>query len=209
MTCRVAVTVQPSVDVTRMSTIGVPGGQSPCGDEWHKPSRPRSVCYVHGCQKRRVSEGIPAVPKFCSECGSALGGAVKFCSECGSAAVSQREPARPNTGEAQLYYQCKHDGCIGRRESRNLDFCPKHLGRGTVARPPAPRGAAAIVCPHCGERGSVSAQRTTTKGTTSLGKTAAAVVTLGFSVPLVGATRKTKVTRLRCRSCGMTWTENR
>lgn len=60
----------------------------------------------------------------------------------------------------------------------------------------APRGSAAIVCPHCGERGSVTKKRATTKGTTSAGKVALGIVTLGASVPLVGGTRRNYVTPL-------------
>jgi len=73
-----------------------------------------------------------------------------------------------------------------------------------VARPP--RGAAALVCPHCQTQGQVRTKAITQKKGVSGGKATAAVLTGGFSMLATGLSRKEKMTQARCSRCGSTWT---
>ena len=64
---------------------------------------------------------------------------------------------------------------------------------------------AAIICPHCQSRGTVSTREVKEKKGISGGKATAALLTGGVSLCAVGLSRKEKVTEARCSSCGLTW----
>ena len=63
----------------------------------------------------------------------------------------------------------------------------------------------AMICPHCGKRGSVTTRQVKKKKGLSGGKATAAVVTGGFSVLATGLSRKDKVTEARCGRCKNVW----
>ncbi|MDP2181898.1 MAG: zinc ribbon domain-containing protein [Actinomycetota bacterium] len=68
----------------------------------------------------------------------------------------------------------------------------------------APKSAA-MVCPHCQSKGTVSTKQVKQKKGISGGKATAAVVTGGLSILATGLSRKEDVTEAHCRNCGNTW----
>jgi DNA-directed RNA polymerase subunit M/transcription elongation factor TFIIS len=64
---------------------------------------------------------------------------------------------------------------------------------------------AAIVCPHCHERGGVETEYGKQKRGISGGKATASVLSGGFSILATGLSRKQEVTFCTCRNCGMDW----
>ena len=69
-----------------------------------------------------------------------------------------------------------------------------------------PRGSAAMICPHCGERGYVTTKVSKHKVGVSGGKATAAVMTAGLSLFATGLSRKQKLTDAHCSNCGASWT---
>jgi transcription elongation factor Elf1 len=61
-------------------------------------------------------------------------------------------------------------------------------------------------CPHCGAEGQVSTAKFKRKGGIAGSKATAAILTAGFSLLVVGLSRKKRGTVLRCQNCGMDWT---
>ena len=64
---------------------------------------------------------------------------------------------------------------------------------------------AAMVCPHCQEKGQVRNKPLTQKSGISGGKATAALLTGGASLVAVGLSRKIENTQLRCDNCTITW----
>jgi hypothetical protein len=63
----------------------------------------------------------------------------------------------------------------------------------------------AIICPHCGERGYVVAERIRRRTGVDGGKLAAAFFTLGFSMLIMGLSGHERSTRMKCYYCETTW----
>lgn len=63
----------------------------------------------------------------------------------------------------------------------------------------------AMVCPHCAIKGKVRTMRVTEKRGVSGGKATAALLTGGFSMLLIGLSRKEKGTRAYCGNCKNQW----
>jgi hypothetical protein len=66
-------------------------------------------------------------------------------------------------------------------------------------------GNAAMVCPHCQSKGSVTTRSVKLKKGISGGKAAGALMTGGVSLLATGLSRKEKVTEARCGSCKAVW----
>ncbi len=64
---------------------------------------------------------------------------------------------------------------------------------------------ARIMCPHCGERGGVTARAVQRKKGVSGGKATGAILTGGVSMFATGLSRKETTRELACSNCGMTW----
>jgi hypothetical protein len=62
-----------------------------------------------------------------------------------------------------------------------------------------------MICPHCQTKGSVMTEQTKMKQGISGGKATGAVLTAGISLLAVGLSRKQKVTKARCTTCGAEW----
>lgn len=62
-----------------------------------------------------------------------------------------------------------------------------------------------VVCPHCGKRGCVATRRLMAKKGVSGAKATGALLTLGFSLLVVGLSRKELVTQAKCKNCGSQW----
>lgn len=62
-----------------------------------------------------------------------------------------------------------------------------------------------MVCPHCGERGTVETKTVKRKKGISGAKTTGAILTGGLSIFVTGLSRKEKETEAHCRACGATW----
>lgn len=63
----------------------------------------------------------------------------------------------------------------------------------------------ALLCPHCGERGTVRTKPVNRKKGVSGGKATAALLTGGASMLAVGLSRKEHLTRAHCDRCGSAW----
>lgn len=66
-------------------------------------------------------------------------------------------------------------------------------------------GADKLVCPHCGERGTISATSVVKGKGVSGGKAAGAVMTGGVSVFATGLSKNQRVRQLHCENCNSTW----
>lgn len=64
---------------------------------------------------------------------------------------------------------------------------------------------AALVCPHCHEKGHVRSTHIQRKGGVSGRKATAALLTGGASLIAVGLSRKESLTQAHCDHCGSTW----
>jgi uncharacterized OB-fold protein len=62
-----------------------------------------------------------------------------------------------------------------------------------------------MVCPHCQTKGNVNTQQTKMKQGISGGKATGALLTFGTSMLVTGLSRKQKVTKARCGTCGAEW----
>lgn len=62
-----------------------------------------------------------------------------------------------------------------------------------------------LVCPHCHSKGTVYVGPAQRKRGISGGKATGALLTGGFSLLLVGLSRKQLFTHLSCTRCGMEW----
>ena len=66
-------------------------------------------------------------------------------------------------------------------------------------------GDAALICPHCQKRGSVTTKSVKRKKGISGAKATGAVLTLGWSILATGLSRKEQETEAHCSSCDTTW----
>lgn len=64
---------------------------------------------------------------------------------------------------------------------------------------------AAMVCPHCQQRGTVRTQQVSNKKGVSGGKAAAALLTGGVSMLATGLSRHESATRAHCDACDNAW----
>lgn len=64
---------------------------------------------------------------------------------------------------------------------------------------------ASMICPHCQHKGNVFTERTKMKQGVSGGKATGALLTAGVSLLAVGLSRKQKVTKAKCKTCGNEW----
>jgi uncharacterized OB-fold protein len=62
-----------------------------------------------------------------------------------------------------------------------------------------------MICPHCQTKGNVYTERTKMKQGISGGKATGALLTFGVSMLATGLSRKQKVTKAKCESCGSEW----
>lgn len=62
-----------------------------------------------------------------------------------------------------------------------------------------------MVCPHCQTKGKVRTKAITAKKGVSGGKAAAALITSGLSLVVVGLSRKENLTQAKCENCDSTW----
>ena len=62
-----------------------------------------------------------------------------------------------------------------------------------------------MICPHCQSKGTVQTQQVKMKQGISGGKATGAVLTAGFSLLATGLSRKQKVTKAHCSTCGSEW----
>jgi hypothetical protein len=65
-----------------------------------------------------------------------------------------------------------------------------------------------IPCRYCGRPGVIVTAGRARVGVSG-GKLVAFILTLGFSIFLVGLSRHEKVNHFRCTHCGLTWTDRR
>jgi hypothetical protein len=81
----------------------------------------------------------------------------------------------------------------------------KH-GRGvTQMAVQTPSGSAALVCPHCQSRGTVTKKDVKVKRGISGGKATGAILTGGLSLFATGLSRKDSAIEMHCSTCNMTW----
>ncbi len=66
-------------------------------------------------------------------------------------------------------------------------------------------GDAALVCPHCQTRGSVTTKSFKSKKGISGGKATGAILTGGLSILATGLSRKENGVEAHCSACGATW----
>jgi hypothetical protein len=66
-------------------------------------------------------------------------------------------------------------------------------------------GQAALLCPHCQQRGNVTTTKEKVKTGFSTGKASFAVVTLGITTLVTGLAKHGYITKARCSSCGSEW----
>lgn len=66
-------------------------------------------------------------------------------------------------------------------------------------------GIEEVVCPHCHERGHVTAKVVTRGKGVSGGKATAGLLTGGLSLPFAGLSKNQEVKRLTCGNCHMSW----
>ncbi|WP_436793471.1 hypothetical protein [Actinospongicola halichondriae] len=85
------------------------------------------------------------------------------------------------------------------------DLQSKANEKNAAAAASASAAMATLVCPHCGEKGSVSSSGATVKDGISGGKATAAVFTGGLSLLGTGLSRKKDVTRRSCGLCQSSW----
>lgn len=89
-------------------------------------------------------------------------------------------------------------------------YCERHTP-GAAKQPAVTSAAAApnldtrLVCPHCGQTGTVRARDVKVKRGISGGKATGAVLTAGVSLIATGLSRKVKASERTCRNCGTTW----
>ena len=100
--------------------------------------------------------------------------------------------------------ECLHGGPVPKPGC----VCPSCVEARGGNKRPAPRGDAAIVCPHCGVKGKVRTKHDKAKVGVSGGKATGAVLTLGFSILGTGLSRKQRITRARCGNCHAEWQWN-
>lgn len=90
-------------------------------------------------------------------------------------------------------------------------YCAKHTAGGTGApvaaqvAPSGPRGSAALLCPHCGERGQITSKPVKVKRGISGGKATGALLTGGISLLGTGLSRKEHHVERWCHNCGSSW----
>ena len=106
---------------------------------------------------------------------------------------------------------CAVGPCLNPR-APGSQFCAAHGRKGQLTSIPAGRspspsssGQAALICPHCGSRGTVASKAVKKKRGISGGKATGAVLTAGVSLFATGLSRKEKVTERHCSNCGTTW----
>lgn len=126
---------------------------------------------------------MPLIP--CPDCGRDVSPSASACPNCGRPADT-----RPQTDEERW------------AESYRQQAAER---RAVIASGAASTGDAAILCPHCQRRGSVTTKQVKRKKGLSGGKVLGALFTNGASLLATGLSRRESMTHATCSACKSQW----
>jgi len=145
-----------------------------------------TLCRYCKSELPQIAETIPKC-EWCGETGKGLDIHVGLCRKCRESGEVDPDKIK-STNDAGKRWGQVYGGRMMYGASKSSN-----------------EGQGALVCPHCQQRGNVTARREKVKTGFSTGKAAFAVVTLGTSTLATGLAKKGYITKSRCASCGAEW----